>query len=231
MSSLFEDISKITHKKALPEDYEDAYILPKNNIYGQLETVRLNESNRILKYPNPSMYSLAKSVMKLSGLNEGDPENEPVTAIKESIVNFSKSKHLQESWKVMGQFVERIHALHGVDLKEMVGGYTDRQLELLEMTLRLPWKLKYPTEYLEVEVDDYPISQDHVFKGTPEGLSENLSVKDRLKRKLQESKKVDYNQLVESYIEKNGSAEEAFKKFVDKLAHSEYKTTIQLLRK
>ena len=201
MSSLFEDIQKITSNKKKPEDYEQAYILESTNIHGQMETVRLNEAKKVLSYPKPSLYAIAKSMVEMTGLhNYVDPENEPEKTIKQSTKVFAQHPHLQESWKVMGSLVERAHTVHELDLKEMVGTNKEKQIELMEFTLDLPWKLDY-SEPVEVELHDYPVpNQDHLFKGTePEDVEEDevedemeteqTSIKDRLRKKLNEQRK------------------------------------------
>lgn len=196
MNSLFEDITNVTAGKHKPSSNETHYIMSEGNLHAQMETVRLNESKKTLSFSNPSVHSIASAMTELAEAS-GQNKDEPVQAIKESTKRFAQKTHLAEAWKTMGKLVELAHKNHNIDLKEMIGGYDAKQIELMEMTLKLPWRLDY-SEPVDVEVHDYPISQDHVFKGTePEDVTED-EVEDEMEESALSEAKMSNKEILDA---------------------------------
>lgn len=167
MSSLFQEINRVLSGDTTP-DVSTTYIIEDYESKASFERVHLFEARKALAKEVPSKADLAKAMVQIAGTQsmtraEQDPDN----AIIASACIYRQYRHLRESWKVMGKLIEAAATNHDIPLKEMVGKYNDSQLNLLEMTLQLPWRLKYPTEPKEVEVQDYAIpNQEHIFRGT-----------------------------------------------------------------
>lgn len=167
MSSLFQEINRVLSGDTTP-DVSTTYIVEDYESKASFERVYLFEARRALAKETPSKVDLARAMVQIAGTQsmtraEQDPDN----AIIASARIYRQDRHLRESWKVMGKLIEAAATNHEIPLKEMVGKYNDSQLNLLEMTLQLPWRLKYPTEPKEVEVQDYAVpGQEHLFRGT-----------------------------------------------------------------
>lgn len=172
MSNLFEDINKVTNNKSSQTQKEaprtdESFILSEGNIHAQMEQVRLQEAKKVNEYNKPALTSIAKSLMSIAEVSDKNTDYEPQNAIMESLNQLPVKKHLRESWKQVGQLVEKSHTVHGLDIKEMLNNFSNEQIELMEISLELPWKLKLPKDEVPVEVTDYAIpGQDQVFKGT-----------------------------------------------------------------
>lgn len=173
MSSLYNEITKILSDATqlqgndhIVEDYENR---------AHFERVRLFEAKRTLDKPSPSEEAVARAMVQLAGVQSmTSAERNPKQAMISSAQMYRTDDHMRESWQAMGKLIELAHTKFDCDLKEMVGKYNDKQLDLLEMTLDLPWRLSY-SEPVDVEVHDYAIpGQEHLFKGVePEDTTED----------------------------------------------------------
>ena len=173
MSSLYNDINKILSSATqlqgnhhIVEDYENR---------AQFERVRLFEAKRTLEKRAPSEEDIARAMVQLAATQSmTSAERNPRQAMVSSAQMYRTDDHLKESWQAMGKLVEVAHKEFDCDLQEMLGKYNDAQLDLLEMTLDLPWRLTY-SEPVDVEVHDYAVpGQEHLFKGVePEDTTED----------------------------------------------------------
>lgn len=173
MSSLYNDISKILSSATqlqgnnhIVEDYENR---------AHFERVRLFEAKRTLEKRSPSEEDIARAMVQLAATQSmTSAERNPRQAMVSSAQMYRTDDHLKESWQAMGKLVEIAHKNFDCDLQEMLGKYNDAQLDLLEMTLDLPWRLTY-SEPVDVEVHDYAVpGQEHLFKGIePEDTTED----------------------------------------------------------
>jgi hypothetical protein len=175
MSSLFQDINRILRGETTP-DVSMTYIIEDYESKASLDRVHMFEARRALAKDTLSKSDLARAMVQIAGTQsmtraEADPDN----AIIASAQLFRTERHLREAWQIMGKLIEAAVKDHRMPLKEMIGKYNDSQLDLLEMTLKLPWRLSYPSETKEVEFQDYAIpGQEHIFRGTDEMMDNGL---------------------------------------------------------
>lgn len=237
MSSLYNDISKILSTATelqgndyIVEDYEQA---------AQYERVRLFEAKRTLENKSPNEESVARAMVQLSGTQSmTSAEKNPRGAMVSAVQMYRTDGHLRESWQAMGKLVEIAHKNFDCDLKEMLGKYNENQLELLEMTLDLPWRLTY-SEPVDVEVVDYAIpGQEHVYKGMePEDTTEDDVEADiaaqeypmeskiaRLRKTRESLNEVSRStdMLRAKFINRNGGAERALYKLISDWTNGQY---------
>lgn len=173
MSSLYNDITKIL--STATELHGNDYIVEDYEQAAQYERVRLFEARRTLESKSPNEESVARAMVQLSGTQSmTSAEKNPRGAMVSAAQMYRTDGHLRESWQAMGKLVEIAHKNFDCDLKEMLGKYNENQLELLEMTLDLPWRMTY-SEPVDIEVVDYAIAgQEHVYKGVePEDTTED----------------------------------------------------------
>lgn len=173
MSSLYNDINKILSSATQVQG--DNHIVEDYESRARFERVKLFEAKRILEKKTPSEEAVARAMVQLAGTQSmTSVERDAKQAMVASSQIYRTDDHLKESWQAMGKLVTIAHESFGCDLQEMLGKYKDSQLELMEMTLDLPWRLNY-SEPVEVEVTDYAVpGQEHVYKGLePEDPTED----------------------------------------------------------
>ena len=160
-NDLFESIQEVIGNKYEQEIPEKNYLIAEWESSAPLEQVRLFEAKEAIRSPNVSKKQLAEAMVEISNSSYmTNPDRDPDSAIICSIQNFRTQSHLRESWQSMGKMIEEAHKRFSIDLKESLGSYNETQVNLLEMTLELPWKLSY-SEPVDVEIQDYPVPQDN----------------------------------------------------------------------
>lgn len=160
-NDLFESIQEVIGKKYQQEVPETNYLMAEWESAAPLEQVRLFEAREAIRSPNVSKKQLAEAMVEISNSSYmTNPDRDADSAITFSIQNFRTQSHLRESWQAMGKMIEEAHKRFSIDLKEALGSYNETQVNLLEMTLELPWKLSY-SEPVDVEIQDYPVPQNN----------------------------------------------------------------------
>lgn len=230
MSDLYNKINGIL-SGATSQPTDVSYLLEDWQNRATFEKVKLFEAKRTLNTVNPGKEQVARMMVELAGTaNTTNVERDPDGAMVVSTQLFRTDSHLSESWKVMGKLIETAHEQFGLDLKEAIGKYNESQVNLLEVSLQLPWRLNY-SEPTPIEHHDYPVPQDaDIWKGETvddEVTDENdaeaeiaaESKINKLRQKLKESKKSQLDEdtataLMTQFVKAQGSAEKALMKLV-----------------